>query len=347
MTLWEFTENVRKRSNINLNKIEKFHPSRSLRKDFNKAKFFTTLEKGTKKTDDKNKARNNALEIIDNNYSDYLQVYTDGSVQDDGKTGFGITFKAPGKTFSGSISLRTDDNLSTFSVEMAAIHKALDEIEQHWADHMKIVILTDSLSSLQALQNYPKQRFSTQNQVLRKISNLIAAGKSIALGHIPSHCDIKGNDLADTLANIATTKDTVDFKMCYTRKEAYRILWNSCKTNFVEFPSTEHYPELKGIFPDIPKNELIMLRKMRTRSARLYCPFETLFCSCGKEITFLHIFENCRPFREFNNKINKYMRDNNLYGPYIFLSKHEKLGWQPASFLCNLLMDSPLAFAYS
>ena len=347
VTLWEFTENVRKKSNINLSKIEKFHPPRLLRKDYNKPHFFTTLEKGTKKTDDINKSRTNALEIIDKNYSDYLQVYTDGSVQDNGKTGFGITFKAPGKHFSGSVSLRTDDYLSTFSVEMAAILKAVDEIEKHWQDHMKIVILTDSLSSLQALQNYPKQRFSTQNQITRKISNLISAGKNIALGHIPSHCDIKGNDLADTLANTATDRDTIDLRMSYTRKEAYRILWNSCKTNFDEFPSTEYYPELKGIYPNIPRNEILMLRKMRTRSARLYCPFETLLCGCGKEIEFEHIFENCRPFSEFNNKINNYMLDNNLFSPYIFLRKHEKMGWQPASFLCNLLMNSPLAFAYS
>ena len=347
VTIWEFTQNVREKLQLNFNKVEQFNPPRLLRKDYIKPHFFTTLEKGTKKSDNLNKSRITALEMIDRDYKDYLQVYTDGSVQDNGKTGLGVIFKAPGEYFSGSISLRTDDQHSTFSVEMTAILTALEKIEQHWSEYMKIVILTDSLSSIQALQNYPKQRFTAQNKIARKISNFIKEGKSIAIGHIPSHCDIKGNDLADKLAKDATKKDIIDIKMTYTRREAYRILWNSCKTNFEDFPSNQDYPELKGIYPNIPKTELLVLRKMRTRSARLWAPFETQICSCGKEIKFDHIFDNCRSLSKYTRQLNNYMSENELDSRLEFINYHETLGWQPARFLIKTIMESPIAFAYS
>ena len=347
LTIWEFTQNVRERLQFNFNKVEKFNPPRLLRKDYIKPHFFTTIEQGTKKNDNLSKARITALEIIDRDYKDYLQVYTDGSVQDNGKTGLGLTFKAPGECFSGSVSLRTDDHHSTFSVEMTAILTALEKIEQHWYEYMKIVILTDSLSSIQALQNYPKQRFTAQNKIARKISNFIKEGKSIAIGHIPSHCDIKGNDLADSLAKDATKKENIDIKLSYTRREAYRILWDSCKTNFEEFPSNLDYPDLRGIYPNIPQTELLILRKMRTKSARLCAPFETLICSCGKEIVFNHIFENCRSLSKYTRQLNNYMLENELDSTLEFINIHEKLGWQPARFLIKIIMESPIAFAYS
>ena len=347
LTIWEFTQNVREKLQLNFNKVEQYNPPRLLRKDYVKPHFFTTIEKGTKKSDNLNKSRTTALEKIDRDYKDYLQVYTDGSVQNNGKTGLGVIFRAPGEYFSGSISLRTDDHHSTFSVEMTAILTALEEIEQHWQKHMKIVILTDSLSSIQALQNYPKQRFTAQNKIARKISNFIKEGKNIAIGHIPSHCDIKGNDLADTLAKNATKKDNIDIKMTYTRREAYRILWNSCKTNFEDFPSNQDYPELKGIYPNIPQTELLILRKMRTRSARLWAPFETQICSCGKEINFNHIFEDCRSLSKYTRQLNNYMLENELDSNLEFINIHETLGWQPAKFLIKIIMESPIAFAYS
>jgi len=95
--------------------------------------------------------------------------------------------------------------------------------------------------------------------------------------------------------------------MSYTRKEAYRILWDSCKKNFEDSPSNLDYPELRGIYPDITQSELIALRKMRTRSSRLWAPFETLICSCGKEIHFTHIFENCRPMTNYSKQLTSYM----------------------------------------
>ena len=346
-TLWEFTYDVLKQSNFNLKNVERFHPPLKLRKDYILPKFFTTLEEGTKKTDNLALAMVKAKEIIDRDYSEYLQIYTDGSVQKDGKSGFGIVFREPGKDFSSRISLRTDDNHSTFSVEMAAIHTALNEIEHNWSTHRDIVILTDSLSSIQALQNYPKQSYNTQNKIASKITNLIKKGINIVIGHIPSHCEIFGNDLADTLAKDATKKNNIDVRIKYTRKETYRIIWEKCKTNFDDFPSCEHYPELKGIYPDIPKHEIMMLRKMRTRSSRLFCPFENLLCLCGQPITYWHIFEHCRPLSEYKNKINNYMLEHNLRGELFYTKKHEKLGWQPASFFCQVVLDSPIAFAYS
>ena len=207
--------------------------------------------------------------------------------------------------------------------------------------------MTDSLSSIQALQNYPKQRFTAQNKIARKISNLIHEGKCIAIGHIPSHCGIKGNDLADKFANNATKKESIDVKMSYTRKEAYKILWDSCKTNFEDFPSNLDYPELRGIYPDITQSELITLRKMRTRSSRLWAPFETLICSCGKEIHFTHIFENCRPMTKYSKQLTSYMIEHDLDSYLEFINIHETLGWQPAKFLIKVIMESPIAFAYS
>ena len=86
---------------------------------------------------------------------------------------------------------------------------------------------------------------------------------------------------------------------------------------------------------------------MRTRSARLWAPFETLICSCGKEIKFNHIFENCRSLSKYTRQLNNYMLDNELDSTLEFINIHETLGWQPARFLIKIIMESPIAFAYS
>ena len=86
---------------------------------------------------------------------------------------------------------------------------------------------------------------------------------------------------------------------------------------------------------------------MRTKSARLCAPFETLICSCGKEIVFNHIFENCRSLSKYTRQLNNYMLENELDSTLEFINIHEKLGWQPARFLIKIIMESPIAFAYS
>ena len=86
--------------------------------------------------------------LISSSYHDHLHIFTDGS-KDTDKRIVGCAYVIPELKITRSFKLGGD--LSIFSAELVAIIEALKWVKENKPD--KVVILTDSLSSIRALKS--------------------------------------------------------------------------------------------------------------------------------------------------------------------------------------------------
>jgi ribonuclease HI len=155
-------------------------------------------------------------------FKEYTHIYTYRSK--DGKT-VAAAAVSSGKT----LTKRLPDHASIFSAESQAILLDIDIAKQ--SSNTKILILLDSLSCLQSVQNR-----NLNNPFILSITtgihNLIESGKQIFIMWIPSHFGLSGNSAADAAAkaalNHATSKGTIpyyDFKSAIKKLLHAIMLW--------------------------------------------------------------------------------------------------------------------------
>ena len=139
-------------------------------------------------------------------FPDYIHISTDGS-----KDGDRIASAAVCR--QSTMQCRLPKFSSIFSAEMQAIMLALDFIES--SIHDKFLILSDSLSSLQAINN---RKFDSPvvQQVLEKCHFLSTTDKIVSFCWIPSHVGISGNERADAAATSALNFPVSDIKIPYS-----------------------------------------------------------------------------------------------------------------------------------
>ena len=95
-----------------------------------------------------------------------------------------------------------------------------------------VVILTDSLSSLYEIENVSND--NVVQEIIFQVANLYYMGISVSFLWIPSHCNIYGNEVADSLAKTALKRDYIDIhvKKSYSEVRAiigryYNVIWQS------------------------------------------------------------------------------------------------------------------------
>lgn len=132
---------------------------------------------------------NELLSVFDGHH----RIFTDGSKD-------GETVGAAAVCNGSKRSVRLPDHSSIFSAEAHAVLLALGIIQR--SSHTKFIVLSDSLSCLQSIQN-----MNLHNPLILDICNrihrLIVSGSSICFIWIPSHIGISGNSLADSEAKAA------------------------------------------------------------------------------------------------------------------------------------------------
>ena len=152
-------------------------------------------------------------EYLKTNYpkESWTHGYTDGSAENavrNGGAGVYIQY-AGGK--EDKISLATGLYSTNYKAEAETLKTAAAHIEVSTHVSPNVVLLTDVLSVLQAVQ-------SNRDTELNDLSTALASlcrGHAATLQWIPSHCNVPGNEAADSLAKEGTTKEQVDRSTSY------------------------------------------------------------------------------------------------------------------------------------
>ena len=244
-------------------------------------------------------------------YPGHQEIYTDGSKD---KTLVGCAAFSDKST----ITKRLNECSSIFSAEAEALMMAL-EIADTSAEN-KFIILTDSLSCLEAIKNFKTGDIRILN-LIEKIDSL-SQRKTVVFAWVPGHVGVPGNERADALAkeslHLAYPEHTkalyMDHKF-YIRKAINNIFnnqWSSLNSN-----------KLQEIIPEIsPRKSVNLPRKIETLLTRLrigHTPFTHNFIllgeppphcvGCDQAVTVKHILTECI---DFENSRKKFFRTRSL-----------------------------------
>lgn len=154
------------------------------------ASFFYNLRELGNKSDTPGYEYESKLSELLSMFDGYVRIYTDGSKDDE---------KVAAAAVCGdkTVVRRLPDHASIFSAEGQAILLALDIADSKKGSNF--VILSDSLSCLQALQNKNLQN-PLVLQIVNRIDKLISSSVHLAFVWVPSHVGLVGNSAADTAA---------------------------------------------------------------------------------------------------------------------------------------------------
>ena len=270
-----------------------------------------------------------------------FKIYTDGSKLDSGDTGCAFTIP----TLHVTHKFKLNGGISIFSAEAFAIQKAAQYVLEH--DYIrKAVILTDSKSVLEVIRKPGRNRAEMLENIIQTIRTAQERGITISLAWIPSHCNIAGNDQADTAAKQAACLSQVTNNIGLSLSEATGKLKTSSRQKWVnsmrniaqERNWIDPYNQGNGTFPtNISSKYLHILYRMRVKKLRF--PHINHTCLCGDVLSTDHIFvcNNLRPF--FSETIQELLSSGNDFLSSTALCELHGIGWTvPSIFLRELFL---------
>ena len=251
-------------------------------------------------------------------YREYTKIYTDGSKTSEG-VGSAAVFPGENGEWNGD-ERRMPKSSTIFSAECLAISLAMDLAL--CSKEKRFLILSDSLSALQTLNNHNDTHFIVK-KILRRYQKLLEQGKEVTLMWIPSHMGIKGNHKADEKAKGAIRCGNNFLKTCYKdfgqhSKQYVKRLWQ-------EDWDKEAGNKLQKIIPclDTHLTKCRKDRKEETVLARLHIGHGYLTHShlwkqeeapncfaanCREQLTMEHILLKCQAMNNVRGKF--YQADN-------------------------------------
>ena len=162
-------------------------------------------------------ALNLAKKELETFQEDRHVFWTDGSVLRSGAAGVGVYWKEHqwGEPWSWMAKGCTIDiAISSNDAEMVAIIEGLRQalllVERHTSKKPSTIIYTDSKSALEFLLAFPSFKNTGTNGLLYeiiKLTNLLALKSvEVVFNWVPGHKGVLGNELADTLAGVMSSR---------------------------------------------------------------------------------------------------------------------------------------------
>ncbi|PJE77995.1 hypothetical protein CI610_03074 [invertebrate metagenome] len=251
-------------------------------------------------------AKNLALELIDRKYNNFTKFYTDGSKNpDSNRVGLGIY----NNTYKVKKSLRLSDRASVYTAELMAIQIALIGVKKNHTKFDKVVILSDSLSSLQSLITGNSSRPKLLNAIHYMISEIDQLGIDLQFEWIPSHVDIPGNEVADQLAKEALGSNVIHLNIDLSVTEVVSIInnktqsiwqdsWSKLTNNWLR--NIEDNVKIKTQLYSYNKTEDTVITRLRLGYSKLGHNINRIkkevspYCiNCGEPETIEHILFEC------------------------------------------------------
>jgi len=226
-------------------------------------------------------------------YIPALEIFTDGSVLDDGNAGSG--FVIPSLDIKESYFL--GNGYSIFTAELIAILKALQKIDNLSKEFISILFFVDSKSVLQAIQSSNhKERSDIILEIKHVIHCLKIRGMLINMCWIPSHCGFKFNDQADNAAKLgAKNINATTVNISLSKNEVYNLITN--KINSLKSHD--------NILSNLANYYKIFSRHIISLAFRLYLnAWKTKYCKnvtclCKNNISINHILKECTEIKKY------------------------------------------------
>ncbi|GFX25514.1 probable RNA-directed DNA polymerase from transposon X-element [Trichonephila clavipes] len=229
-------------------------------------------------------------------YSRYSAIYTDGSKRAD-YVGCGVVIE------DIMLGYRLDTSCNIFTAEAVAIYRALQLIDSTMP--RKYCIYTDSMSVLEALENYHDRCHPVVCTILDITSRLYSKGFDIVFCWLPSHVGIIGNEQADSAAKSATTH----LPLAVPLSDMKRVIMHHIFNIWQESWSQQLDNKLHSVKPVIGAWPVMPLRRTDVKLTRLrightrFTHRHLLFgerapeCpSCHVSYTVRHILIDCPVF---------------------------------------------------
>ena len=208
-------------------------------------------------------------------------------------------------------SIRLPDNSSIFTAEAKAIDIALYHIRDQ--SEKQFIIYSDSLSVLKSLKDLHHRNPLIQ-QILKKYYYL-SVSKEIVFCWLPSHVNIRGNELADLEAKSALSLAITNFKIPHSDFKSNNHLYinNKCQSVW-EIQTQNKLNELKPnfnskcTFSNYSRKEQTKITKCRIRHTRSTHSYilkneQAPFCiPCNEPFTVKHFLITCAEFNYIRTK---------------------------------------------
>ena len=239
-------------------------------------------------------------ELLENNYSQFLQIFTDGSVLEDGSAG--AAFAIPEfHSLRKSFSLPP---VSIFTAELTAILMALQHISEVRTPPCAVVICSDSRSALSSIRSdSTSAREDLVLEIGAVVHQLITRGTEVRFQWVPAHVCLSGNEMADRAAKRGARRlesQTLQLKLgladIYSKLS--RRVWRKREEDFRAQATAKEWldpypPSRDGVFfPGVPTYLARIMYRLRMDCWRTM--FVPKSCLCGGVISFHHVLFNCR-----------------------------------------------------
>lgn len=265
-------------------------------------------------------------EHINQQYAQYMQVYTDGSKIPENQC-TGVAFSVPERNVC--VNKRTTDCLGVYTVELVAVLLALQ-----WIDDNKpgnILICSDSVSVLKSLRSFRSSRQDILFKILELHSRIIQQGMMIGFMWIPAHVGLRGNEEVDELAKQAVKRDSVELHIPLSKAEVKGMVWRKA----IEEWQGKWNNETRGRFLYSINNTVSIntaVRNMgRTRKEEIICnrirlghsnlnstlrrigKHPTGLCEyCQTEETITHAIIECTKYREERQNLKEKLEEKGV-----------------------------------